>query len=134
MDKKAEAIIYHDRKYNCCQAVLCAFADEVGMRKDVLFRAGEAFGRGMGGMNGTCGALSAAMLLAGLVKSDGDTVDPQSKAETYKYAAEIHDRFREMCGSTICRELKGVDTGKVLTSCPDCIRNSVKCVQEILGI
>ena len=29
MDKKELAIALHDKKYNCCQAVACAFCEEV---------------------------------------------------------------------------------------------------------
>ena len=50
MDKKELAIAYHDKKFNCCQAVACAFAREVGVSEEVLFKAGEGFGLGMGGM------------------------------------------------------------------------------------
>lgn len=50
MDKKELAIAYHDKKFNCCQAVACAFAGEVGVSEEVLFKAGEGFGLGMGGM------------------------------------------------------------------------------------
>ena len=31
MDKKELAIAYHDKKFNCCQAVACAVAREVGV-------------------------------------------------------------------------------------------------------
>ena len=41
MDKKELAIAYHDKKFNCCQAVACAFAGEVGVSEEVLFKAGE---------------------------------------------------------------------------------------------
>ena len=54
--------------YNCAQAVLCAFADDIGVSEDVLFRLIEAFGGGMGGTQGVCGAVSAAVALAGFAK------------------------------------------------------------------
>ena len=57
MDKKEKAIALHDKKFNCCQAVACAFASEVGMDEKTVFQAGEGFGLGMGGMDATCGAL-----------------------------------------------------------------------------
>ena len=43
-------------------------------------------------------------------------------------------RFEEKNGSTICRDLKGVDTGKVLRTCPGCIEDAVEIVQEVLGL
>ena len=134
MDKKEYAIALHDKKFNCCQAVACAFAEEVGVAEEVLFKAGEGFGLGMGCMDGTCGALSGAIMLAGFQNSDGNIEAPGTKASTYKLSKQLLEAFREKCGSTICRELKGVDTGKVLCTCPDCICNGVEVVQEVLGL
>ena len=65
MTKKELAIANHDKKYNCCQAVACSFCKEIGVDEETLFKAGEAFGLGMGGMEGTCGAVSGAVMLAG---------------------------------------------------------------------
>lgn len=134
MNKKELAITYHDQKYNCCQAVVCSFADEAGADKETLFKAGEAFGLGMGGMEGTCGALSGAVMLAGYKNSDGNLEAPATKGDTYRLSREMVRRFQEKTGSTICRELKGVETGKALCSCPDCIRYGVEVVEEVLGL
>ena len=134
MDKKELAIALHDKKFNCCQSVACAFSQEVGVDEQILFQAGEGFGAGMGGMDGTCGALSGAILLAGFQNSDGNIDAPGTKASTYQLSKQMVERFRESCGSTVCRELKGVDTGTPLCSCPDCIRKGVEIVQEVLGL
>lgn len=134
MNKKEKAIELHDRRFNCCQAVACAFAKEVGMDESALFRAGEGFGLGMGGMDCTCGALSGAVMLAGIKNSDGNVDAPATKASTYALSKEMVKRFKEKTGGIICRELKGVDTGKMLCSCPDCIRCGVEVVEEVLGL
>ena len=134
MDKKELAIALHDKKFNCCQAVACAFAKEVGMDEATLFKVGEGFGLGMGCMEGTCGALSGAIMLAGLKNSDGNIEDPATKAATYKLSKELLQKFVEKTGSSVCKELKGVETGKVLCSCPDCIRIGVEVAQEVLGL
>ncbi|MBQ6001626.1 MAG: C-GCAxxG-C-C family protein, partial [Synergistaceae bacterium] len=57
-----------DAHYNCCQAVACMFSEETGVSEDVLKRIGAGFGLGMGGMEGTCGALCGAEMVLGLVK------------------------------------------------------------------
>lgn len=134
MNKKDKAIELHDKRFNCCQAVACAFAEEVGMDEETLFRVGEGFGLGMGGMDATCGALSGAVMLAGVKNSDGNIDSPATKASTYALSKEMVKRFKEKTGSTVCRELKGVDTGTVLCSCPDCIRCGVEVVEEVLGL
>ena len=134
MDKKEKAIALHDNKYNCCQAVACAFADEIGVDVQTLFRAGEAFGLGMGGMQGTCGALSGAIMLAGFLNSDGDVADPKTKADTYKLSRELVSRFQAKAGATACHDLKGIESGQMLRSCPDCIRDGIEVIQEVLKL
>lgn len=134
MTKKEEAIALHDKKYNCAQAVACAFTKEVNVDMEILFKACEGFGLGMGGMCGTCGAVSGAVMLAGFVNSDGAIDDPQTKADTYRISKEITKRFEEKNGSLVCKELKGIETGTVLRSCPGCIEDAVEIVQEVLKL
>lgn len=134
MTKKEEAIALHDQKYNCAQAVACAFAEEAGIDKETLFRACEGFGLGMGGMGCTCGAVSGAVMLAGFMNSDGALKAPQTKADTYRLSKEIARRFEDRNGSLVCRELKGIETGTPLRSCPGCIEDAVEIVQDVLKL
>lgn len=132
--KKELAIRLHNKKYNCCQSVACAFCEEIGVDEQILFKAGEGFGLGMGCMEGTCGAVSGAVMLAGFKNSDGDLESPGTKAATYRLSAQLMEAFEQRCGSTVCKELKGVDTGTPLCSCQDCICTGVELVQEMLGL
>lgn len=134
MTKKELAIAKRNGKYNCAQAVVCSFSDEIGVDEAVLFKACEGFGSGMGCMECTCGALSGAILLAGLKNSDGNLENPATKADTYRYTRQMVETFKAKAGSTVCRELKGIGTGSMLRSCPDCIMDSVEIVQEVLGL
>ena len=134
MTKKELAINLHDKKYNCAQSVACAFADEAGVDKEILFRACEGFGLGMGGMEGTCGAISGAVMLASFLTSDGNLDAPATKQNTYALAKTIIAKFQEKNNATRCRDLKGIDTGTVLRSCPGCIEDAVEIVQEVLGL
>lgn len=134
MDKKELAIALHDKKYNCAQAVACVFAEEVGVDIETLFRACEGFGLGMGCMNGTCGAISGAVMLAGFKNSDGNVDNPGTKVSTYQLSRAILEKFAAKNQATLCRDLKGVETGTVLRSCPGCIEDAVEIVQEVLGL
>ena len=42
--------------------------------------------------------------------------------------------FAEQNSSLTCKELKGVETGKVLRSCPDCIMDAVEIAEKVLGL
>ena len=111
------------KEMNCCQAVLVAFADEAGRSEEDLLRLGSGFGSGMGTMEGTCGALVGAIMVSSLLSEKGSAM-AASRA--------IMPRFKELCGATICRDLKGIDTGKVLCSCENCVRNAVRAAGESL--
>jgi len=42
--------------------------------------------------------------------------------------------WEERNKATRCRDLKGIDTGTVLRSCPGCIEDAVEIVQEVLEL
>ena len=122
MNKEEYAVTLKHNGYNCAQAVLCAFAEECGLEEELLKKTGAAFCAGMGCMDATCGALCAAEILLGLKKYDGKPV--------LREAALIHREFTARCGASICRQLKGIDTGTVLCECDDCIRTAVRILSE----
>ncbi len=113
------------REMNCCQAVVRAFADTLDMPEDKLMQLAAGFGSGMGTMEGTCGALVGAIMVTGLRTGGNGTMALSRK---------MLPRFKELCGgATICRDLKGIETGKVLCSCENCVRNAVLAAEEAMG-
>ena len=127
-----ETICRHDKGYNCAQAVACTYCDLVGVDEETMFKMTEALGLGMGGMEGTCGAITGACVLAGMKNSTGNLEKPNSKGASYKLSRQIVEEFKNQNGATQCRELKGVDTGKVLRACPDCIRDAARIAESVL--
>ena len=123
MERTEKAVEYKHNGYNCCQAVLAAYADELGLPEETLKRIGAAFGSGMGGMEGTCGALCGAEMVLGLRDYGGGPMHSAAKA--------MYESFREKSGAAICKELKGIGTGKVLCSCDDCVRHGVEAAMEV---
>ena len=133
MDRVEKALELHKQGYNCAQAVILAFEDWHKMNNIMLYKLTEALGFGMGDMNATCGAVSAAVMLAGIKNSAGDVSTP-TKSTTYKIGRQITSSFAKKNGSLVCRELKGVDTKIVLRSCPGCIEDSVRIAENVLQI
>lgn len=131
-DRIALSMEFHKKGYNCCQAVACAFCDKTGIDEETMFRLTEGFGLGMGGMKGTCGAVSGAVVLAGLKNSTGNLEKPDSKGATYKLSKQIVNEFIEKNQSIVCKEIKGVETGEVLRSCNGCIKDAVILAGKIL--
>lgn len=129
MTRHEKAIENHHKGCNCAQAVLCVFSDKLGMSEDELFRLSEAFGGGMGGTQGVCGAVSGMVFVAGALKSKGIGALPETnKKESYAFAAKLMKEFEEKVGSIICGEIKG----KELCSCDSCIESAVKILEENL--
>ena len=109
---------------NCAQAVALAFADLLPLDEQTLMKLAAGYGAGMGCMQATCGALIGAVMAAGSV-TDGKG--------TPRTARSILTSFQEKSGATICKDLKGVETGKVLCPCAQCVRNAVLAAGEMLG-
>lgn len=126
-----KALENHKNGYNCAQAVACVFCDKLGKDEKEVFKIMEAFGLGMGTM-ATCGAVSAMAAVTGMVESDGALDTPKTKAKSYKAMKELTAKFVEKNQSSICREIKGVDTGTVLRSCGGCIQDAVELLEEYL--
>lgn len=127
----SEALKRHHNGYNCCQAVACTYCDILGVPEDQMFRLAEGFGAGMGSMDATCGAVSGAVLLAGM-KSSGGMQQRISKKDTYQFSARLLQQFREKNGTFICKELKGVGTGKPVRSCDGCIEDACLLAEQLL--
>ena len=93
--------------YNCCQAVVGAFADAFGYDEVTAMKFAEGFGGGMGRMRLTCGAVAAMALLAGLKMSSGLPGDLKRRGEIYGVIQKMTAEFKEANGSIICAELLG---------------------------
>ena len=121
--RKQIAVAKKQSGCNCAQAVLCAYADIAGIDEETAMRLAAPFGAGMGNMEGTCGAITGAGLVLGLV----------SKGPATKQMRQIMNKFQERNGATQCKLLKGVGTGKVLRECSDCVADAAEFLEEEIG-
>lgn len=110
---------------NCAQAVALAFADALPLDEATLMKLAAGYGAGMGCMEATCGALVGAVMAAGLL-TDGQGTGRMARATLAG--------FQDRCGATICKDLKGIATGRVLCPCTECVRNAVLAAGEALGL
>ena len=119
---------FHNRGFNCAQAVVMTYCESFSMDKQTAMRASEAFGGGMGCFYSVCGALSGVIMLCGLKNGGGDLLTgPTSKAETYAVAKNIVADFERHCGALNCRDIKA---GK--TPCAECIRYACELAEKYL--
>ncbi len=130
MNRREKAVENHNKGCNCAQAVACVFADRLGYSEDEIFRLTEAFGGGMGGTQGVCGAVSAMVFVAGGIKSYGmDRLPETNKKESYDFARELMERFKSRIGTIMCEEIKN----KAFRSCDGCIEDAVEILEEFIG-
>ena len=126
--------------YNCSQAVLGVFCEELGLDFDTAIKIASSFGGGMGRMREVCGTVSGMFMAAGLAFSTKD-----NKAEQYKIVQELAKRFKDKNGSIICRELlEGIESSTSPTPsertenyykkrpCVELVGDSVEIFEEFL--
>jgi hypothetical protein len=119
MRKSEKAIENHKNFFPCSAAVLCAFADDIGMTEKQASAAAKPMA---GGRMGKCGAVLAAETV---LAAKFGTTDPR--------IAQFDAKFTEMNQSLMCRELKGGLTGKVLRSCRGCVTDAAELLETILA-
>lgn len=131
-DKRSEVALSNFKNgMNCSQSVVMAYADLLGADAETMFKVAEGFGRGMGGMQYVCGALTGAFMLIGLKNSSGST-EASTKAKTAKLVKEVAEKFCSINGSIMCSELKGGSGSKVVP-CAECIATACRFVEECLS-
>ncbi len=110
---------------NCAQSVICSYCDRMNIDEQTALNIGNSFAAGMGNMEGTCGALVGAGVVLGLVNKD--------RAKSVREMREIISKFQERNGATQCKVLKGVESGKVLRECPDCVADACEFLEDAIN-
>ena len=112
---------------NCAQAVACTYCDFAGLDEETISAITQGMGSGIGAtMDGTCGALTGASVVAGLMNKE------TGRAKAIKDCKFIMSSFKERNGEVTCKALKGIETGVVLRSCDDCVRDAAEFLEKII--
>ena len=112
MDKSEKAKELFKQGYNCAQAVVGAYAEELGLDMETAMKLASSFGGGMGRLREVCGAVSGMFMVAGLLYGYSSPEAKLEKTELYKKIQELAGEFSENNGSIVCRELLGLETKK----------------------
>ena len=91
--------------YNCAQSVVVAFCDVTGLKEDFAARMASSFGGGIGRMREVCGAVSGMYMVLSLLYGYDTPGDDVSKKRLYTEVQALAAKFREECGSIVCREI-----------------------------
>lgn len=109
--------------YNCCQSVLCAWAEEAGLSRETVLALGRNMGAGMR-VGSMCGAASGALLILGAMGYGEEE------------SLELLKRFRERHGFLSCDELLNEQKARGAEKKPWCdapVADAVRLVAEVTG-
>ena len=98
------------RPFNCCESVLLALKDHIGVETDLIPKIGTGIGAGVS-LNGLlCGSISSIAIAVGMKSGRNSPEENPQPAWNIvdKYVTEFKDRF----GHVNCRELTGLDVKK----------------------
>lgn len=98
---------------NCCQSVVLAFKEELGIDEVALKKLSIGFGGGLGRQRLTCGAVSGMCMAISALKSDGE-----DKLFVYGLIQKACAEFKNQVGSLICGELLSGKDAKDLSPVP----------------
>lgn len=104
-----QAVHTFEEGYTCAQAVFVTYADLFGMERETALKISSPMGGGIGRMRETCGVVSAMAMLAGLKEGNTDPKDDDAKERIYLLTRQMADKFRQLNGTVVCRELLGID-------------------------
>jgi len=108
MNNKSEvALNKFSAGYNCAQAIIYAFSDDLGIDKDTALKVATGFGAGMGRKQEVCGAVTGGIMVIGLKYGRGEKDERKIMDQAYVKVRALMDRFSEEHGTFICRKLVG---------------------------
>lgn len=143
MTRQERAEMLFKNGYNCSQAVIGAFCEDLNLDFDTAMKISEGFGGGLGRMRLVCGAVSGMTMVIGMLLSRGEK-DGDTRAEVYEKVHSLADKFAEKNGSIICSDLLGLNEKPIYNPNPDarnekyfkkrpcimCVTDCVKLIEE----
>jgi C_GCAxxG_C_C family probable redox protein len=143
--KVNEAEACFGRGFNCCQAVLSSYGEELGLDEREALKIASGFGAGIAYMGDICGAVTGAFMVIGLKYGRFEAEDNAAKDKTYKLIREFVRLFKEKNGSIKCNELldtdvnteeglkKAYEADKFSTVCPKMVRDAAEIAGRLLN-
>jgi C_GCAxxG_C_C family probable redox protein len=143
MERSEQAKEHFLSGFNCAQSVVLSFADDLKYSKELALKISAGFGGGMGKQQETCGAVTGAIMVLGLLKGEEVNNNDELKSETYSSVKELSKEFTAAYKTTNCRELIACDLNtpegsakfkeeKLMENvCAGCVAKAVQIVESI---
>jgi len=145
MNNKERSVALFKEGFCCSQAVFATYAEQWGLDRELFLKITDAFGGGIGGMAGICGAVIAPIMAIGLKYGRTRPDDDEAKQKTHTLVKEFVKQFKDRNGSIECKQLLGVDIsipeglslakekGVFDSKCPKLIEDAVEILDGILS-
>jgi C_GCAxxG_C_C family probable redox protein len=145
MNKPEIASEYMKKGYNCAQAIIKAYANDVGMKEDDAVRMVSSLGGGVGRNGQICGAVSGAALIIGMKFGSTDPANFTAKEKAYNKTNELLEKFGAENKSVLCKELipydmknpeelkKAREAGVFVKQCPLYVSSAGRILESILS-
>lgn len=135
-ERSEKAVELFKNGFNCSQAVVGAFAKDIGLDEKTALKVAAGFGGGVGRTGEICGALSGAAIVAGMLYGATDGRDAESKAHTYEEVQRVINIFKEKNGFVTCRELKNPPESETdvykRRPCVQLVEDAVLAVEKVM--
>jgi C_GCAxxG_C_C family probable redox protein len=143
MDRSEKAKDLFLSGYNCAQSVLLSFADDMKFSKELAQKLAAGFGGGMGKQQETCGAVTGAIMVLGLLKGEEVNNNDELKSSSYGAVKEFTRDFVAEYNTTNCRDLIGCDLNtpegaakfkeeKIMENiCAGCVEKAVQILEDL---
>ena len=101
MIRVENAVSQFQKGYSCAQAILSTYGVEFGLDPKTALKVSGAFGGGMARMAETCGTVTGAFMVIGLMRASTNAEDGDAKENTYKAVHEFTDSFTAINSSIV---------------------------------
>ena len=145
MTHKEKALSYFKDKFHCSQAVLAAYAKELGLTEEKALKIASCFNSGMR-KGEVCGACSGALMVLGMMYGQAYKNDLDSRKRANLMTDRFMNRFKELNKTYVCNEILGCDITTeegieyarnhelFTTTCCDMVALAVQVLEEITQI
>jgi C_GCAxxG_C_C family probable redox protein len=96
-------------KLTCCESILAAGCESLGVKGDLIPEIALGLAGGIGLQGKTCGVVTGGALVLSLAVAQRETEYAKKKMATLEAVGQFCRAFEERVGSTDCRDLCGLD-------------------------
>ena len=145
MERNERAIAKFTGGFNCAQSVLFSFCDDLGLDKEKALKIACGFGAGMGRKEEVCGAVTGGIMVIGAQYGRGENDDRKATEMAYAKVRDLMDRFSQIHGTYLCRELLNgceltteegqkifIENDYLNKVCKPCVKSVVEIVEGII--